>query len=156
MPSNIVGGIGKFFDGLGDLISNLPDKIKGVLTDVFVPDTDYIENKLDEFISNLKKEFNIDTSSFENLFKGEKPVDDVYVDYDLSGVGSLNLKVFDKTWFLWGIEKLRPIVRGFLVLMIIFYNIRQLIGFFGYDAGVVQGRSEWISYNKADTGGHKN
>lgn len=155
LPTNLVNGLKSLFDGLGDIFDELPNKIKDVITGIFVPDTDYIKTRFNVFTDELTSKFGLDTSYFEDLFSQEKPVEDVYAEYDVPGVGKLNFKVFDTSWFTWGINYFRPIVRGFTVLMLLFYNIRQLIGFFGYDAGVVQGRTEWITYNKADTGGHK-
>lgn len=99
--------------------------------------------------------FGFNTSFFENLFQSEKPVEDVYADYEISGVGNFHLKVFDTKYLIDGVTFFRPFIRGFLVLMMFLYHVKQMIGFFGYDAGVVAGRSDWIGYNKANTGGHK-
>lgn len=99
--------------------------------------------------------FSIDTDVFKDLFTSEQPVEDIEVDYNISGLGNIHFKALDTSFFKDGVAYFRPFVRGFIVLMLFLYNIRQLIGFFGYDAGVVAGRSEWISYNKKDTGGHK-
>ena len=88
--------------------------------------------------------FSFDTEFFEDLFTLETPVDDIYMDYNISGVGSFNLKLLDKDFFVQGVTYFRPFIRGFLVLLMILYHIKQLIGFFGYDAGVVAGRSDGI------------
>lgn len=81
---------------------------------------------------------------FESLFSGEKAVEDTYVDYSIPGVGAFNLKVFDSKYFVQGVEYFRPFLRGFIVLLMFLYHIKQIIGFFGYDAGVVTGRNDHI------------
>lgn len=86
--------------------------------------------------------FNFDTTVFESLFQGESAVTDKYVDYNIPGVGAFHLKVFDSKYLIDGVTFFRPFIRGFLVLLMFLYNVRQLIGFFGYDAGVVAGRSD--------------
>lgn len=88
--------------------------------------------------------FSVDTSFFQSIFQGESAVEDTTVDYTIPGVGSFNLKVFDSKYFVQGITYFRPFIRGFIVLLLALYNIKQLIGFFGYDAGVVTGRSDHI------------
>lgn len=66
------------------------------------------------------------------------------MDYDIPYVGEFKLKVFDAKFFVDGVEFFRPFIRGFLVLLMFLYHVRQLIGFFGYDSGVVAGRTDGI------------
>lgn len=123
---------------------------------IFIPDTNYTETAFNSFTDELAMKFSFDTDFFESLFQAETPVEDTYAEYTIPFVGTFNFKVFDKSFFIQGVTYFRPFVRGFLVLLMVLYHIRQLIGFFGYDAGVVAGRNEWVDYNKKDTGGHKN
>lgn len=92
--------------------------------------------------------FNFDTEFFEGLFSMETPVKDQYVDYEVPGVGSFEFKVLDTKFFVDGVTYFRPFIRGFLVLLMLLYHIRQLVGFFGYNAGVVPGRQEAIKSTK--------
>lgn len=92
--------------------------------------------------------FNIDTGAFQGLFDGSQAVEDVYVDYNISGVGAFNLKVLDTKFFVDGVTYFRPFIRGFIVLMMLLYHVKQVIGFFGYDSGVVTGRTEHIKSAK--------
>lgn len=162
IPQLIFNLFKTLFDNLSALLSDiwdsltsLPELILEGIKEIFIPDSDYIESAFSDFLNDMKMKFNVDTSMFESLFTSEKPVDDVYVDYGVHGVGNFNLKVFDTKYLIDGVAFFRPIVRGFLVLLMFLYNIKQLIGFFGYNAGVVQGRSDWIDYNRTNTGGHK-
>ena len=155
IPSKIANALKGFFDGVIAAITSLPNLIIDGIKGIFVPDANYIETAFDSFIDELKFKFNIDTDFFESLFQSEKPVEDVYIDYSIPYVGDFHLKVFDAKFLVDGVEFFRPFIRGFLVLLMFFFHGKQLIGFFGYDAGVVSGRSEWVSYNKANTGGHK-
>lgn len=120
-----------------------------------MPDVNYVDTKFKSFVEEMQMKFNFDTDFFEGLFESEKPVEDIYLDYSIPGVGDFHFKVLDTKFMVDGITFFRPFIRGFLVLLMALYNIKMLIGFFGYDAGVVAGRSEWVSYNKANTGGHK-
>lgn len=119
-----------------------------MLIDVFIPDAGYIEEKFNEFLANMKRRFGIDTGMFESLFTSEKPVEDIYVDYSILGLGNFHLKVFDTSYFVQGVTYFRPFIRGFLVLLMLLYHVKQCISFFGYDSGVVTGRSDHIAAEK--------
>lgn len=134
----------RIIEDMGNLLSSVTDAIRETLLEIFVADPEYIQQRMGEFTEFLQLKFGIDTSSFEHLFENEQVIDDVYMDYNISGVGSFNLKVFDTGFFKDGVNYFRPFIRGFLVLMILFFHVKQVIGFFGYDAGVVAGRSEHI------------
>lgn len=92
--------------------------------------------------------FNVDTGFFESMFDDSEAVDDVYADYTIPGVGTFNLKMFDAEFFVDGVTYFRPFIRGFLVLLMALFHVKQLIGFFGYDAGVVTGRNDHIKSAK--------
>lgn len=88
--------------------------------------------------------FNFNTTFFTDLFTSEKPIEDIEESYSINGLGTLNIKFLDTKYLVQGVAYFRPFIRGFLVLMMMLYHIRQLISFFGYDAGVVAGRNEEI------------
>lgn len=135
----------EWFDNLVTEIIKLPETIKEFIIEIFVPDNEYIEQKFQTFLNDLKLKFGFDTSIMTGLFDSATPVEDTYADIPISGVGTFHVKVFDSKFFSDGVAYFRPFIRGFLVLMMALYHIRQLIGFFGYDAGVVAGRSEHIA-----------
>lgn len=92
--------------------------------------------------------FGVDTGFFENLFTGEKAVDDIKGNVSIYGIGSFNSKFLDASFLVDGVSYFRPFIRGFIVLLMMLYHIKQIIGFFGYNAGVVAGRDEHISNSK--------
>lgn len=126
------------------LLSGIEDIIRAI----FIPDSDYTVNSLRSFVDELMVKFNFDTEFFETLFTAETPVEDIYVDYTIPGVGDFKFKVFNASVFQTGVVYFRPFIRGFLVLLMALYHIKQLIGFFGYDAGVVAGRGDYIKGEK--------
>lgn len=145
LPKLIAEALSSAFNAVKEAVLSLPQLIIDGLKTIFIPDTDAIETSFNNFVDNLKNKFSIDTSVFETLFTTEKPVEDTYVDINIPGVGDFNLKVFDASFLQDGVNYFRPIIRGFLVLMLLLYNIKQLIGFFGYDSGVVSGRGDHIA-----------
>lgn len=137
-----------WFAALWEGITQIPNLILEGIKEIFIPDNEYIEESFNGFLDELKMKFNIDTGAFESLFQGESAVTDTYVDYNIHGVGGMHLKVFDSSFLVQGVEYFRPFIRGFLVLMMLLYHVKQAIGFFGYDSGVVTGRSEHITSMK--------
>lgn len=142
-----------WFAALWEGITSLPDLIwekgKEVLKSLFVPDTEYIQEEFGAFVEELKMKFGFDTDFLGDLFTGAEAVEDVYVDYNIPNVGGFNLKVFDSTYLIKGVEYFRYIIRGVIALWIVLYHIRQLISFFGYDAGMIAGRSDVMQQNLA-------
>lgn len=136
----IVDGI----TGIVESIQDLPSLIYSGLKAIFIPDADYINISYSSFVDFLSTKFNLDTTAFEHLFDSENPVDDQFMDYSIPGVGSFKLKVLDTAYLKQGVEYFRPIIRGFLVLLMFLFHVKQFIGFFGYNAGVVDGRTEHI------------
>lgn len=86
-------------------------------------------------VADIKALTGYKTDSFEGIFDYEKPVEDVTGKYELYGVGTFNLKFMDSAYLKQGVAYFRPVIRGFLVLLMLLYNVRQLIGFFGYNSG---------------------
>lgn len=96
----------------------------------------------------MKLKFNFDTDFFESLFDEEEPVTDIEGDYHISGVGNMKLKFFDTKFLVDGVNYFRPFIRGFLILLLALYNIKQVLSFIRQDAGIVTGKA-------VDMGGKK-
>ena len=149
LPSKIIEGFTDFFDSVGDFFDNftawftdLPNKITDILKSIFVPDEGYIEEAFDDFLADLKTKFGINTDVFYNLFNSSTPVDDVEGNYTIHGLGNFNFKFLDASFLRDGVAYFRPFIRGFLVLLLFLYNIKQALSFFGFDAGFTSGHSE--------------
>ena len=119
----------------------LPSRILNGIKDIFIPDVDALNLEFRSFLQELKMQFNFDTDFFENIATDGTPVQDVEGDYSISGVGTFKLKFFDTKFLYQGVEYFRPFIRGFIVLLLAFYNIKMLLGFIRQDAGVVTGKA---------------
>lgn len=118
----------------------LPSAVLNGIRDIFIPDTVEIENSFNAFLDTLKMKFNFNTDFFQNVLTDGAPVEDVNKDYHIHGVGTMNLKFFDSSFLYDGVEYFRPFIRGFLVLLMAFYNVKQVLSFIRQDAGVVTGK----------------
>ena len=125
-----------------DAIKGLPDLILNGIKSIFIPDVEEIEMKFTAFLDELSSRFGFDTSFWDSLFDSESAVQDVYVDYNFFGLGNMRLKVFDASALHKAVEVFRPIIRGFIVLLLAFYNVKAVLGFVRQDAGVMAGKTE--------------
>ena len=153
--SNIISNVSDGFRTIGDYLYNvftaivdLPELIFNGIKRIFIPDSDYINTAYSDFVRDLKLKFNLNTTVFESLFDSESAVEDIKTNYTILGVGTFELKMFDASYFRDAVAYFRPFIRGFLVLLMFLYHIKQLIGFFGYNSGVVDGRTEHIKESK--------
>lgn len=70
------------------------------------------------------------------LFDREVAPEDVTEEYNLPGVGNLQLKFFETDFLISGVALMRPYIRGFLVLLLILFVWRQVMTLIGQDPGI--------------------
>lgn len=89
-------------------------------------------------IDSLNHTFNLAIDSAEWLKDGftEEAIPDAKGDYNIPGVGNMQLTFFDTSFLKRGIEYFRPIIRGFLVLLLCFFHYKQVLTFIGQDPGI--------------------
>lgn len=134
-------GVVSGLKSIWETLTNLPQIMLDGIKSIFIPDTEEINNKFNSFLQELKMKFSFDTDFFEGLFQGESVVNDVYEEYEIPNVGTFNFKFFDSNFFVDGVTYFRPFIRGFLVLLLAIYNVKQFLSFIRQDAGVATGKS---------------
>lgn len=147
--SDLVGAIGNGFTTLwgwlGDLVNNiisLPSKIYDLIIEgiksIFVPDTEEIKRKFEGMTERVEFSLGIVDDGFDDMKDSweEKPLDNIEENYNIPGVGNMKLKFFDTEYLKQGIERFRPVIRGFLVLLMFFYNYYQVLSFINQDPGI--------------------
>lgn len=118
-------------------IADLPITILNGIKSIFIPDTVEINNQFNSTMQDLKNKIGIEVFDLENLFSSSNAPSDISSDYNISGVGTMNLKFVDFQYLIKGVEFFRPFIRGFIVLLLFFYNIRQLLSMFGLNSGEI-------------------
>lgn len=130
------------FASLKESIESLPLKlveaITNILREIFIPDGEEIKESFNNMIDRITRSLNLPFDSLEFLENGltEEPVGDIEGDYTFGNLGTLHLKFFDASFLTQGVDYFRPLIRGFTVLMLIFFNYKQLLTFIGQDPGV--------------------
>ena len=151
IPSKIADKLSNFFSDLKDAILGLPDLILEGIKGIFIPDTAEIEAKLDATVDNISSQLGVQFNTLDRLFDREVAPEDVTEEYNLPGVGKLQLKFFDTDFLISGIAMMRPYIRGFLVLLLIMFVWRQVITLIGQDPGIAaHSYNEYKSWKEGD------
>ena len=106
-------------------ILDLPEKIGDAIKRLFLPSDGFIEGKIDHFREKLLG-MGVDTYDMGSIFNTEQPFADITCSIRGQTVTIVRMDVVDKV-----VKKFRPIIRGFMWLMLVFYNFNQFMYFIG-------------------------
>lgn len=125
--ADLVGNIKGFFGNLIENMLTIPETIGDFIKDIFVPDKDETNAAFDR----LRGSFDSLLVSYDLklLVGSSKPIGDISV--TLYGQKMVLLR---SEIVLKGINAFRSVIRGFLVLMLVLFNINQFLGFIGQPA----------------------
>lgn len=131
---NVVSAITSVGNFIKDLGTTIIDGIKSI----FIPDTDVIRANFDNMVATIKTKLGFNTGdlyALENI--GSEAITDTKGNYSISGVGTFNLTFLDTSFLKQGIEFFRPLLRGFIVLMLLLYNYKQILTLIGQDPNIL-------------------
>lgn len=126
-----------FLNSIIESIASLPGLIADFIKDIFVPDRQVIEEQFNTTIENIKRIFNLDIDSVTGLFDSmtEQPVTDIKGDYNIPGLGIMNITFLKADYLQQGVDYFRPFIRGFIVFLLLLYNYYQGLTFIGQEPG---------------------
>lgn len=112
-----------------------------------------MQQDFNTLIDNVSSILGLPVDSVQDAFDSVtgQPVEDITGNYNIPGVGTLKLTFFDTKYFRIGMDYFRPVLRGFIVLMLFFFNYKQLLTFLGQDPGIL-GRVSSSDDNKKGGG----
>lgn len=142
LPDEGDGTLAGTVSGILAQVMALPQNIANLILDgvksIFIPDPEHLEGEFMGLLEELNDVYSFDFD-LDSLFSAGKEPEDIYGYYPVSGK---SLPVLFVSWHYLkkGVEYFRPYIRGFIVLMLIFYNLRQFMAIFGL-GGVMNGDS---------------
>lgn len=122
------------------MIRELPVKIINGIKEIFIPNTEEIETMFNNSINTIKSKFGFQDFHFDSIANNSVAPTDVEKNYNINGLGTMKFKFFDSKYLIKGVEYFRPFIRGFIVLCLLFYNYKMLLGFIGHEIGVTSGK----------------
>lgn len=128
-----MGKLGDILQSLKALPGSLIDLLFNLLKEMFIPDGEKLGNMMDDVKSHVASKFPFLTYSDKivSIFQGEKFIEDVNVDLSLPYVGSVSFKIIESKYVNKGIEAFRAVIRGWIILMVMFYHINEFLSFIG-------------------------
>ncbi|MFZ1758850.1 MAG: hypothetical protein WAT96_07360 [Streptococcus suis] len=111
--------------------------ISAFLKEFFIPDLEDMKKIYNDLVKNIQSKFPfLDyTDKFINMFKGERFIEDINAGLSLPYIGTFDFKIIEAKYVNDGVQYFRSILRGWVVLMLLFYHLNELFTFIG------QGRS---------------
>lgn len=103
-----------------------------------------MKENFNAMVARVERSLGLQTDSLE-WFKNsieEQPIEDIDGEYYISGVGMFDLKFFDTQYLKQGIEFFRPLIRGFVVFLLVLYNYRNVLSFIGQDPSIAHNAYE--------------
>ena len=119
--------------GIFNLLKALPQTLANLILDgiksIFIPDPEHMEAQFMGLLDEINEKYAFDFD-LDSLFSNSKEPDDIVAVYT---VGSKNIEMTFVAWYYLknAVEYFRPFIRGFIILMLIFYNLRQFASLFG-------------------------
>lgn len=135
--TDILTTIASRLQSLVDAITSLPSLILDGIKDIFVPDTVAIEQEFNTLLDNLYSKMGIFQYDLDNLFADSKQPGNIEGSFATT-LWSYTGAFVDFSWLVRGVEYFRPIIRGFLVLLMFFYNVRMALSMFGLSSGEIE------------------
>ena len=127
-------------------ILDLPEKIGDAIKGLLLPSDGFIEGKIEHFREKLLG-MGIDTYDMGSIFNMEEPFADITCTIRGQTVTIVRMDVVDKV-----VKKFRPTIRGFMWLMLVFYNYNQFMCFIG-QKGLTLGGIIRTAQGKGETDG---
>ena len=121
------------FSSIVSVVSNIWDSVKGIpgsildgLKWLFVPSEDKINKSIQTLSNTFKSTFGVDSYDISNIFGTETEIADQQATISVGGY-EFTLTVFNVKYLVRAISTFRPVIRGFIIFLLILYNINQFL-----------------------------
>lgn len=107
---------------------------------IFVPDTEELKATFEGLFEDTSELIGVQYEGLDDVFAGEKTLDDVTGNYNIPGVGTFNVVFLDTKFLIDGIAHFRPYIRAFIIFLLVLFNVKQALSFIRQDAGILAGK----------------
>lgn len=121
-----------------EAILSIPQLIIDGLKEIFIPDTEELSDIMEAMLENLGSQLGADFTLLNNLFNLEIAPEDVSVDYDIPGLGTMRIPILDTQYLISGVAHFRPYIRGFTVFLLVCFNWFHVLSLIGQDPRIAQ------------------
>lgn len=133
--SDVFGGVGEAIisalstlgDFLGTALTALGDFILAGIKSLFLPEDGFIDEKVNELKEKFIDAFGLDGYDMSFMFSKETAANNVKVT-----ILGHNVTIVDMSFIKDALNTFRPIIRGLITLLLVFYNINQFLAMIGH------------------------
>lgn len=130
-----IKNIPSLLSDLWDTVKGIPEAINSGFKSLILPREDYFDNKKTQIETSFSRLLGFEVSSVSELFDSSN----IYMqnleaeehDYFINGIGTVKLKAFDNKFLLAGVNKFKPYIRGFTVLLLVFFSFNNALNLIG-------------------------
>jgi hypothetical protein len=97
---------------------------------LFVPDTDFMSNCIEQIKNEFMVTFGISDFDVKLAFGSEAALSDISVNYN-NPAFHYSGNIVNMSYVIKAISTFRPYIRGFICLLLFLYNINQFMGLIG-------------------------
>lgn len=134
-----------------DFVITIPEKILEGIKRIFIPDPVEVQKSIDSLTNTFKSTFGIDSYDISSIFGTETEITDQQSTISIFGY-DFSFTFLDVSFIVKAVTTFRPIIRGFIVFMLILYNINKFLRFIGQEGISLGG---YIGTGLNSTGGDK-
>lgn len=125
-------------------LTNLPGLILDGIKSIFIPESGNIQQIFDDTLNDIKSKTGIHIFDLNTIVNGSSPPSDIEGSYN-GGLWSYTGKFVDFTFLITAVNHFRPYIRGFLVLLLAIFNVRQFLSIFGLSSGEIKSAESQFS-----------
>ena len=145
---NSFNTVSSIIQNIFNTVVSLPENILNGIKYIFIPDTEHINGSIDILVNNFKNSFGVNSYDISNIFGTEAEITDQEGTIQIGGY-TFTGTVFDSSFLLQAVNTFRPAIRGFIIFLLVLYNINQFLRFIGQE-GLSLGSLFTNSYKKED------
>lgn len=129
---NSFNTVSSIIQNIFSTVVSLPENILNGIKFIFIPDTEHINNSIDNLVNNFKNAFGVNSFDISEVFGTEAEIGN---QQGTIQVGSITFTgtVFDSSFLLKAVNTFRPAIRGFIIFLLVLYNINQFLRFIGQE-----------------------
>lgn len=120
----------QFLSSIFDSIVSIPEQIFAFIKRIFIPDSYKIQESIDLLSNKFKDKFGLNSYDLSGILGTESQISNHSGTINICGY-EISATFLDVSYLIKGVNTFRPYIRGFVVLLLILYNINQLLGFIG-------------------------
>ena len=122
----IISGLRNVVNAISSLPGKIGNAILDILKSLFIPADGYLEGKINYLVDRFKGAFSVTPYDMSSVFSSEKELSDITVT-----MYGTTATIVNMDYVIEALTKFRKVIRGFITLLLLFYNINQFLAFIG-------------------------